>query len=384
MDCGGNLSIEAMTQDVVSDKKFSISLHEGEIPESAKSDMERLYRNTFSSVVCHHVAEKPTNTCIVRIGSDVVDVFLFRVERHTVVVLNSVIRLVPQHVERFLLYVFDYYADVRIVKFVSVRAEAAQSRFPMQRFASSEDIVLALPASVAAYHAQLGKTAVKRFQYYEKKLRKDFPDFRYDVLEGRQIDGHIVAEIIALRAARADARGTESGVDRAEAAWIERAVGMYGFLGIASIDGKLCAGAICTRIDGDFFIHLVAHDSRYDPYSLGILNSYLTVCAAIVRGGNEFHFLWGSGAWKYKLLGVDRRLDDIVIYRSRIDCVRCAGTVMSGWYRDHARRLKRRLMDSSGFERFMRPCLKQWKRARSIGRRRAAVAAPEYVLGDER
>jgi CelD/BcsL family acetyltransferase involved in cellulose biosynthesis len=85
-----------------------------------------------------------------------------------------------------------------------------------------------------------------------------------------------------------------------------------------TLGGRLCAGTINYRVHDNYFLETLAHDPAFDDYRLGMLCCYLSICECIARGGKEYHFLWGQDDYKVRLHGVQRDLDDLVIYRSHL------------------------------------------------------------------
>ena len=97
-----------------------------------------------------------------------------------------------------------------------------------------------------------------------------------------------------------------------------------------------------------------------------MLNSYLTVCGGIERGGEDFHFLWGHGVWKTRLKADERPLDNLVVYRSRASCLVCADVFTTVLAAKHWRRVKSGLLTACRSENrhawLLRPCLDLWRR----------------------
>jgi hypothetical protein len=102
---------------------------------------------------------------------------------------------------------------------------------------------------------------------------------------------------------------------------LERIVAMAkesGVVCVATIDGRICAGVINYRLGTDFFMPVIAHDAQYNEYRLGTICCFLSVCECIARGCKAYHFMWGRYEYKYRLGGIQRDLDHLVVYRSRV------------------------------------------------------------------
>jgi hypothetical protein len=159
-------------------------------------------------------------------------------------------------------------------------------------------------------------------------------------------------------------------LDGSQKDWLRRVVRTHGFVGVSLIDGRVCAGTICTRIGPQLFMHMVVHDRAFDAYSLGMLTAYLTVCGGIERGGEDLHFLWGNGVWKTRLKACERPLNNLVVYRSWASCLVCAEVFAAALLTKYWRRVKWSLLDAcapgSRHAWLVRPCLDLWRRCARV------------------
>jgi hypothetical protein len=57
--------------------------------------------------------------------------------------------------------------------------------------------------------------------------------------------------------------------------------------------------------------------TQYDKFSIGTLCIFLCIRECIARGYKQFNFMSGNNEYKHLLGGVPRKLDQIVLYRSR-------------------------------------------------------------------
>jgi len=355
--------------------KHASCVYENEIPSFARQDMERLYQNTFASAEAEHVRQPGTHTYVAWTGAVVVAVILFHLNGAQARVLNAAIEFDAQALECFAACLFARYPALRAIALRSVSTGALSGRYPLQKFRSTEDVVLNLPPSVDAYMARLG-SAGKRLEYFTRKIRRRLPDFRHAVYEAGNIDPALVRSLLALKLRRnADQLG-HSALDAAQLAWLQRVVAAYGFVAVATVDGQVCAGAICTRVRDNYFVHVIVHDPAFDAWGIGIVNTYLTILAAIERGGRECHFLWGLGGWKFRFLGEPRALYDMVMYRSRLACMACVPTVLDAAGRAWYWRLKADLRAAAArhppIERAVAPWVAGWRRLRQAGPRMTA------------
>ena len=77
------------------------------------------------------------------------------------------------------------------------------------------------------------------------------------------------------------------------------------------------------------------------------MSCFLSIRDAINRGGKEYHFLWGRYEYKYRLMGVQRDLDRLVIYRSQRHLLLNANVALKTAFRGYGRQLKQWMLDDS-------------------------------------
>jgi CelD/BcsL family acetyltransferase involved in cellulose biosynthesis len=192
----------------------------------------------------------------------------------------------------------------------------------------------------------LGKSTRTNIRYYLNKLKREHPSFRFTVLRGSEAPEDDIRAIVRLNRIRMQRKNKVSANDDAALEKILQMTQATGLVGIATIDGRLCAGVIGYRIGDHFFSWVRAHDPAWDEYRLGRLTGYLMICDAIARGIVEYHFLWGREEHKAMLQGVERRFSKVLIYRSRLSMLRHAGMAVRIAWSGTVRRLRLWLQDA--------------------------------------
>jgi hypothetical protein len=312
-------------------QEITISLYEGTVPEFAAPEMERLYQSLYSSLAHHALygsITEATNTYTASKNGGVTAVLLFVREGDRVRVLNEQMRIDAEEMNRFARHVFAAYEDVNIIVFHAVDACLQRLSHPRQHFHCTEDIVLSLPVSEQAYRAGLGKSTRSYINRYMNKLLRDFPDMQHEVLEAGQADDADVQAIIDMNTVRMHGKQRESYIDATETERILKMVRERGLISLIRIGGRICAGAINLHMGRNYFLKVIAHDPAYNEYRLGTLCCFLTICECIARGGAEYHFLWGRYEYKYRLLGVQRDLEHVAVYRSHAQMLRNSGMAL--------------------------------------------------------
>lgn len=316
---------------------IAISCYEQRVPEFVAAEMDRLHGHLLCSLSHFQVARdlQDASTYVVRRNGIAIALFLFKRSKSEVTVINEFIEVEHGATVLFAKYVFSRFSSVKLVSFRKVHPAFRNLPYPYQSVSCTEDIVVSLPPTVEAYQTALGKNMRRNIRRYTAGLQQDFPSYRYQVYLERDISEQHIRDIIHLNRTRMAGKNIVSRIDDEEARWIVDLARRCGIVGVATIDGCVCGGAIGFRIGANYFMHVIAHDPAYNSYSLGILCYYLTICEGIARGGKRFHLLPGRYEYKYRLLGELREIARVDIYRSRLHmltfCGRVASTACKGY-----------------------------------------------------
>lgn len=319
--------------------EHTVVCYQNEIPTFVAAELDRLYQNPYASLLKMQLygSLEGVSTYVVLQAGSITTLYLFRLDGSAIRVLNELIRLTQVDLQRFSDWVFRAIASAQVIVFKAVRTDTISLARPLQRHEQSEDIVVSLPATRQDYRDRLGKSTRKGIKRYTNKLLREHPDFVYRILATHELSEPVIRSIIALACTRLQGKRKNAGFTESE---IQRVVSMchrYGMVGVASVDGKICAGTITYRVGCHYYFQVTGHDAEFDHYSLGNLVSYMALNACIDEAGVEGHFLWGEYDFKYALLGVKRPLHRLLVYRSMRQQLRHAGlfarTAMGAWVR---------------------------------------------------
>jgi CelD/BcsL family acetyltransferase involved in cellulose biosynthesis len=292
-----------------------------------------------------------------------------------VTVLNEVIEMSEEQIAHFVSTMFSRYPSINVVSFVAINANIRQLKYPFQQVNYLEDIVVDLPSSVDDYLANLKKNTRRNIKRYSNRLMTNLPTFSYGMYAKEEISEQDVRDIIKLNHIRMSGKNNVSSIKEDDTEKMIKLVRECGLICVARHEGKVCAGAISFRAGNNFFLRVLAHDPAYNDYSLGILCCYHIICECINRGGREFHFLWGRYDYKYTLLGVQRDLDNLNVFRSRTHYFLNAHIVAANAINGHMRQLKLWLQETKKKEGRI-PMLVGWllKRAQTVKKLKMSLA----------
>lgn len=318
----------------------NISIYEHEVPGFVADEMDRLYGNLYASVNFLTLTGRmnQVNTYVVRKGGRATTILLFRLEGAKVEVLNEVIELNESDIGQFVTIVFSRFQDAEYVSFRSIWTTTRALPVPFQKINCLEDIVVSLPSSEKQYLASLSKGMRRNLSRYEKKLLLEFPEMKFDIHMRDEISDQMIEDIVNLNKARMKGKNKVSAIDRKDVVRLIALVKTCGLVCVASLNGKVCGGAISFRIGENHFLNVLAHDSQYN--ALGIICCNHLIAECITRGAREFHFLWGRYDYKYQFLGVRRDLDVLVVYRSRLHVLLNSDTALKVLFEGKLRQFK--------------------------------------------
>jgi hypothetical protein len=301
----------------------SISWFYNDIPAFVEAELLRLYQNPFSTLAKFRTYDSldKASTYVVRKRGEIVSVFLFRHEGRRVKVLNEFLKTGEEELNRFAHHIFSTFKSIDAIDFGPTHTTPAKLAFPCHRVDCNEDIVVSLPGRTEDYLASLGRSTRQNINHYEKKLKREFPTLSTVVHENENINEHQFRSVIKLNRERMASKSKSHGCDEQEERRLYTLAKTAGLLMVLSIDGKICAGAICCRAGSNFFLYVIAHDSDFNQFGLGTYCCYRVISECISRGGKEFHFLWGREQYKYRFLGIQQDFDLLTIYRSRTKAV---------------------------------------------------------------
>lgn len=301
-------------------------IHLSQVPDFAAAALDRLHGSLYASVRQLELCGLRRNQMHTWVGTqhgEIVGVLLFRVQARRIMVLTEMMLLSASQAETFAVAVFTRFPDASCIVFnaVCLSFTPGECALPSQRYEFSENYILDLPDSTEAYLARLGKATKKTIKGYGNRLKKDFPDFAWRSCEASALSATerqaLVQQLQAFKRASMAARAKEAIIDEHETQRMLTLAGECGLFGIATINGRVCAGALSCRIGAHYVMLLSAADPGLERYRLGLLVCYWSVCDCITRHARQCHLLWGRYQYKSQLLAVPHALCHLVIYRSR-------------------------------------------------------------------
>ncbi len=320
----------------------TISLYAADMAPLVDSALEDAYQMLQSSLPFFKVFRslEGTHCYIDRRDGHPSTVLLFTRRKRRVDVLNEMIAIDQEELERFATCVFSHFNAVDIISFKAIKTEAKGLRFPLQQHGSKDTYVIALPETPEQYTSSIGKSTRANIRQQTNGLHRHFPTFKSLFFTKADISEEHIRAIIGFSETKINAKGVAFAYDVER---IMRLARECGFVNIFSIDGRICAGSINYRVGTSYFGEVTGYDPDFEKFGLGKLCVHQTICESIARGGKKFYLGGGVFDFKQRLLGEVLSMDEVHLYRSRFKQITHADVAARALAVAQVRRLKKML-----------------------------------------
>jgi hypothetical protein len=293
------------------------------VPAFAGPAIDRLYAHLYCSPSYFEMAREidGASTYLAWRGDGPAAVLLYKRTNSEITVISDYVAVDAHEIHRFADYMFGRFESVNVISFRKLHADLRKPGYPSHAVNCIEDLIITPPATVREYEDALGKNMRRNIKRYSNALLKNFPSFRYQVYLGAEISEQHIRDIVELSCTRMKSKNVEPRFNEEETQWIIGFAKQCGLVGVATIDGKICAGTIAFRMGDNYFMHVNAHSVELNEYSLGILCCYRTICECITRGAKRIHLLQGRFGYKYRLLAQRKDFFHLDIYRDRVQFI---------------------------------------------------------------
>lgn len=324
--------LPAHRADTVEDTGLATEFHHWPLPSYIWPALERCYHSIFCSESQLRISGCLTSRVeawVARRDGRISSLVLFNRDGAQVRVLNEVFAISANALTQFADAVFGHYHETQIISVRAAKLDAPPKHYLHLSAEMSDDYLLNLPATPEQWQQSLSSRTREKLRYYLRRAYQRTPGLTFRTLKVGEFNLAQIKQIIALNRARMHVKGKRFGMSAAEEYQVCQLMLERGQLSIIEIHGKLCAGLLCTRVGGDVFMHVIAHDPAYDDLRLGLLCCALTIEDVIRRRCQRFHFLWGRYDYKTRLGGERQALSRILIFRSTWGLMQQPGHVLS-------------------------------------------------------
>lgn len=217
--------------------------------------------------------------------------------------------------------------NVNRIKFQKVLGKDFQNELEKRcvRRKVSDDYILELDKykTIDDYYISFGKKTRQHLRQYRKKFERHIDEsgskFECVILKGNNLTNaeefeRVGYDIYQLNNSRCESKGF-SATARDE--WIYIAM-KCGAILCYKLNDVVIAGTILTVVDGQAFLHTIAHDPQFNKYNVGNLILQDTIKYIWEQNVKTFHFLWGYSDYKVRFLAKEECLYDVLVYKYNV------------------------------------------------------------------
>jgi hypothetical protein len=320
------------------------------LPEWIWSGVERLYQSVFSSQV---MLEKPKDiksllhAWVEKNGHQITDILLFRKDGSAIHVANEVIVLCADVIDRFSKDIFSNYPSIQFIRLHAIKLQAPLKNKYAFKSEFSEDYVLTIPKNKERWLASLSARTRERLRMYVRQATDLKNGISLSVSQCDEINESDVRYILKLNHDRMLQKGKSYGISAHEEDELCRQMKEVGCLFLLKKNEQIYAGLLCSVYGEDIYMHILAHDTKYDAMRLGWVCCCLTIEHLISQGFQRVHFLWGHYDYKKKMGAKPIVLYRVLIFKTLIGSF-MHPTILMQWcwetFRDVARKYRHRFM----------------------------------------
>ena len=315
---GAGLTLDIQHLARPQDPGLATEFHRWPLPDYVWPALERCYGSIFCSESQLRISGSLTariEAWVARRDGCITSIILFDRYGRQVRVLNEVFTLAAEALSAFADAVFEQYRELRIIQVRTAFIDTLPTRYLCLSAEVSDDYQLLLPASAEAWQRSLSARTREKCRYHLRRAQQRAPTLSFRTMRSGEFHAGQIKQIIAFNRARMQAKGKRFGMSASDEHQLCQLMLERGQLSVIEIEGKPRAGLLCTRVGGEVFMHVIAHDPALDELRLGFLCCVLTIEDAIATGDRCFHFLWGRYDYKTRLGGKRKLLSRVLLFR---------------------------------------------------------------------
>jgi len=294
------------------------------LPEWIWSGVEHLYQSVFSSRV---MLEKPeqsqTLLCawVEKNEHQITNILIFCKKECIIQVCNEVIALSSGVIEQFSKDIFSNYPTIKFIRLHAIKLQSSFKNLLAFKSEFSEDYILNIPSSKESWLASLTPKVREKQCLYVKKATSGINGVKFTVVRNSEIKELMVRHVLRFSHDRMKQKGKAFGISVDEANQLCSQMKKVGCLFLLKKNDEICAGVLCSVIDSDVYMHVLAHDQKYNSMRLGLVCCFLTIEYVISQKYRRLHFLWGHYDYKKKMGAKPVVLCNVLVVKSLSKCL---------------------------------------------------------------
>jgi hypothetical protein len=249
-------------------------------------------------------------------------IIVYTIINNKINVLNGRCTIEEKYINNFCNVVFRKYAQVNKIEFAELylnnNPDNLNLSHPKLKLRSFNDMIIELPSNTDEYIKKLSKNNRKNLNSRMKKVKKDFSDFEFLIIQKESIEKYHIDRLIELKNKRQEYKEMENALDGQMWKKISDYSKVYGELFAIKIDGEINACQLVYKIGTDYLFCVLCHNPAYNKYGIGQLCYYQAIFHCIENGGKKIYLMQGKSEFKLTSLGIVNNIFDFCVYRSNI------------------------------------------------------------------
>jgi hypothetical protein len=246
-------------------------------------------------------------------------VLLFAVRGERIIVLNQVFAIGPAEASRAFRALFRALPGARLIH-VQLMFPLRELGLPLWNRGAILHFRIALPDTVEAYDAMIGRSTRKRLRGYENRLRREHPDARMEVISPGERSRELVDLYVTWKLARFHAAGRTTYWEN-DAKFPEHFAELVrlGEVHMLTVAGKPAA-IVFNFPAGDMLCALeAAFDAEYEHLDVGLLTLREVAREAVRRGAKTLDLTSGDREYKERLGATMHMAWGVSVFRRQVD-----------------------------------------------------------------
>ena len=310
--------------EIISSEIRYVILDENVSIDGLDKKLDSLYESYHSDIIYMNIRDNSINegSCrklVIYEHENLKHILLFKYngKSNHIAILNHYFKMCNQDIEIIRDILFKEYRTVKKITFPYLCQ--IEKRPQMLLHEQHSDWVIELPESMDMYYNSLSTKTRGNVKSYQKRIVKDYPDFKVSFYEGEDISREQMTKLVEFNHRRMETKGKKSFNNDTECDILYQYALMKGVLCICSINDHIIGGTLNWVVGGHSYGAIISHDNAYNNYHAGYIAATVSIQYMIERNIKFYHLGFGSTEYKRSLLGKACDMKDVIVFRKRID-----------------------------------------------------------------
>ena len=302
-----------------------VILDENYIIDGFAKKLNSLYKTIYSDIEYMNmhdksISESSCHKLIIYKHGLLEHILLFKYDgkaRH-IIILNHYFQMCIQDIETVRDIIFCDYKNVKKITFPYLYLEKVEKKSLMILYEQLNDWVVELPESMDLYMKSLSNKTRTNIRSYQKRIVKDYPDFKVSFYEGEDISLDQITRLVELHKGRMKTKEKKSDIDTAVCESLYQYARIRGVLCLCNINENIIGGTLDWIFDDHVYGRLISHDNAYNNHHVGYIALTNSIQYMIEKNMKFHHFGFGDIDYKRRFLAVAHAIHDVIVFKNHM------------------------------------------------------------------